>query len=134
MRKDSQFRWLENYNARIVSWQNDLGSFSASLQAKSVVHHSTEAKKLLPKDPDGALEPASAEARKGFDTGGTPAGHLDAAHVTGAVCDITVKSAVASKSSTSEMTIFSASQRPSVYPRAIRNLEFWAGPMFLIGF
>jgi hypothetical protein len=76
--------WLGSYNARIVSWQNDLGSFSASLQLKSVEHHSTEAEKLLPKNPDGELEPASAEARKGFDDHGEPSGHLDAVHTTSA--------------------------------------------------
>lgn len=54
---------------------------SAAEQLKSGEFHGGEAKKLLPPDPKGAMEPSSAEARKEFDTPGENRGHLDASAI-----------------------------------------------------
>jgi hypothetical protein len=57
---------------------------NAGDQLESAKHHGTEAMKKLPKNPEGELEPASAEARKPFDDHGDAAGHLDAVHTSSA--------------------------------------------------
>jgi len=53
----------------------------AADQLKSGEYHGQKAQDLLPANPEGPLEPSSAEARKLFDTAGQDKGHLDASGI-----------------------------------------------------